>query len=52
MLVGDSRLLNIRVIKNNEIIYEGMVENAPPEIKQMQTVGKCSFDAEILILYV
>ena len=28
MLVGDSRLLNIRVIKNNEIIYEGMVEDA------------------------
>ncbi len=52
MLVGDSRLLNVRVIKNNEIIYEGMVENAPSEIRQMQTIGKCNFDSEILILYV
>ncbi len=40
MLVGDSRLLNVRVIKNNEIIYEGMVENAPSEIKH-KTNANC-----------
>lgn len=52
MLVGDSRLLNIRVIKDNEIIYEGMVEDAPYEIKEMNTIDKCNFDNGILVMYV
>ena len=35
--IGDSRLLNIKVILDDEkIIYEGMVEDAPDEIKQMK----------------
>lgn len=52
MLVGDSRLLNIRVIKDNEIIYEGMVEDAPYEIKEMNTIGQCNFDSGTLVMYV
>lgn len=52
MQIGDSRLLNIRVIKNNEIIYEGMVEDAPDEIKEMNTIGKCNFDSGTLVMNV
>ena len=34
--IGLVRLLNIRVILNdNQIIYEGMSEDAPDEIRQM-----------------
>ena len=52
MLVGDSRLLNIRVIKDNEIIYEGMVEDAPYQIQEMHTIGQCTFDNGILVMNV
>lgn len=35
--IGLSRLLNIRVIKDDtETLYEGMVEDAPEEIKQLK----------------
>lgn len=35
--IGLSRLLDIRVIKDDtETLYEGMVENAPDEIKQLK----------------
>ena len=34
--IGDSRLLDIRVLFDNELIYEGMVEDAPPEIKSLR----------------
>lgn len=34
--IGSIRLLNIKVIRNDDkIIYEGMVEDAPEEIKKM-----------------
>ncbi len=34
--IGSLRLLDIKVILNdNEIIYEGMVDDAPEEIKEM-----------------
>ena len=33
--IGDGRLLNIRVILDNNLVYEGMVENAPDELKQL-----------------
>ena len=36
-VIGDFRLLDIKVINNNvDVIYEGMVENAPDEIKHMK----------------
>lgn len=47
--IGLSRLLNIRVIKDNtEVLYEGMVEDAPIEIKQLkytkiQTTDRVNF---------
>ena len=34
--IGDGRLLNIRVILDNNLVYEGMVENAPDELKQLK----------------
>ena len=35
--IGLGRLLNIRVIKNDsETLYEGMVEDAPEEIKKLR----------------
>ena len=49
MEIGTSRLLDIRVIKNdNEILYEGMVEDAPEDIKQLkyskiQTTDRVNF---------
>ncbi len=36
MQIGDSRLLNIRVILDENIVYEGMVEDAPAEIKKLK----------------
>lgn len=32
--IGDLKLLNIQVIQNGNIIYEGMVEDAPDELKE------------------
>lgn len=34
--IGDGRLLNIIVILDNEKIYEGMIEDAPEEIKKLR----------------
>lgn len=34
--VGSSRLLDIAVVLDGEKIYEGMVEDAPEEIKQLK----------------
>ena len=34
--IGDGRLLNIRVILDDNLVYEGMVENAPDELKQLK----------------
>lgn len=50
MQVGDLRLLNIRVIQDKKIIYEGLIENASNEIKKMNTIGKCTFDYNFLVL--
>lgn len=47
--IGSARLMNIRVIKDDvETLYEGMVEDAPDEIKQLkyskiQTTDKVNF---------
>ena len=49
MEIGTSRLLDIRVIKNdNEVLYEGMVEDAPENIKalkyyKIQTTDRVNF---------
>ena len=36
MPIGSARLLNIRVFLDDEVVYEGMVENAPQEIKNLK----------------
>ena len=33
--IGDCRLLNIKVIRNDEVIYSGRVEDAPEEIRKL-----------------
>ena len=49
MEIGTSKLLDIRGIKDDtETLYEGMVEDAPDEIKQLkyskiQTTDKVNF---------
>lgn len=40
MSIGSCRLLNIKVIRNeNEVLYEGMVEDASEEIKKLEYVS-------------
>ena len=38
MTIGVCRLLNVKIInqETKELLYEGIVENAPDEIKAMQ----------------
>jgi hypothetical protein len=36
MQIGLGRLLDIRVFLDNEMIYEGMVEDAPQEVKDLK----------------
>ena len=39
--IGSLRLMNIKVIKDNkDTLYEGMVENAPDDIKKEVFYGK------------
>ena len=46
--IGGLRLLDIKVVKDNEVLYEGMVENAPDEIKAMKYKAIESFSPMIL----
>lgn len=36
MPIGSARLLDIRVILDGEVVYDGMVEDAPQEIKNLK----------------
>lgn len=36
MQIGSGRLLDIQVYLDDELVYDGMVENAPQEIKQLR----------------
>lgn len=50
--IGLARLLNIRVILDDtQIIYEGMVEDAPTEIKQLN-YSKIKPTSSIVVFYV
>lgn len=50
--IGSLRLLNIKVIMNdNETIYEGMVEDTPEDIKKLK-YSKIEIDSGTTILYV
>lgn len=37
MSIGTSRLLDIKVILDGQEVYDGMVEDAPDEIKQLKS---------------
>ena len=50
--IGSLRLMNIKVIKDNkDILYEGMVENAPDDIKKLR-YAKIEIDSGTTILHV
>ncbi len=50
--IGLARLLNIRVIlDDNQIIYEGMVDNAPDSIKKLN-YSKIKTNSSIINYYV
>ena len=36
MPIGGARLIDIKVILDNEQVYEGMVEDAPDEVKKLK----------------
>lgn len=47
--IGDLKLLKIKVKKDGEIIYDGMVEDAPEEIKNTN-YESATFDSEYIII--
>ena len=50
--IGSLRLLNIKVIMNDkDTIYEGMVEDAPEDIKKLK-YSKIEIDSGTTFLYV
>ena len=50
--IGAGRLLDIRVVlDDNEVLYEGMVENAPDDIKKLR-YAKIEIDSGTTILHV
>ncbi len=53
MFIKDIRLFNIRVLNSNDdVLYEGMVEDAPEDILRLNTVGEVTFDSGVMILHV
>lgn len=50
--IGSLRLMNIKVIKDNkDTLYEGMVEDAPADIKELR-YSKIEIDSGTTILHV
>lgn len=47
--IGDLKLLKIKVRKDGNIIYDGMVEEAPDEIKAM-SYETATFDSDYIII--
>lgn len=47
--IGDLKLLKIKVKKNGNIIYDGMVEEAPEEIKNTKYIN-ATFDSDYIII--
>lgn len=53
MFIRDIRLLNIRVLNSNDdVLYEGMVENAPEDILHLNSIGEVIFDSGVMVLHV
>lgn len=50
--IGSGRLIDIRVIlDDNEILYEGMVENAPTEIRNLKYSKVENADKMVFYVY-
>lgn len=49
MLVKDIKLMNVKIIKNGEIVYEGMVEDAPEELRKVQ-YKTANFESNHIVL--
>ena len=47
--IGDLKLLKIKVKKDGNIVYDGMVEDAPDEIKKAK-YQSATFDSEYIII--
>ncbi len=47
--IGDLKLLKIKVRKDGNIIYDGMVEDAPDEIKETNYTAS-TFDSDYIII--
>jgi len=47
--IGDLKLLKIKVKKDGNIIYDGMVEDAPDEIKSIKYQA-VTFDSDYVII--
>lgn len=47
--IGDLKLLKIKVMQNGNEIYEGMVEDAPEEIKGIN-YKSATFQSEYIII--
>lgn len=53
MFIRDIRLLNIRVLNSNDdILYEGMVEDAPESILCLNSIGEVTFDSGVAVFHV
>lgn len=49
MKIADIKLINIQVIKDGKQVYEGMVEDAPQEIKDA-TYKTATFQSNHIVL--
>ncbi|MBP3502274.1 MAG: hypothetical protein J6K42_02185 [Clostridia bacterium] len=47
--IGDLKLLKIKVIQNGNTLYEGMVEDAPDELKETN-YKTANFDSGCVII--
>ena len=49
MTVGDIKLMNVIIVKNGEKLYEGMVEDAPEELRKVQ-YKTANFESNHIVL--
>ena len=47
--IGDLKLSQIKVMQDGELIYEGMVEDAPAEIKE-KNYKTATFESQFIVL--
>ena len=47
--IGDLKLLNIKVVENGEVVYSGMVEDAPDNIKETN-YKSAKFESEFVVI--